>query len=290
MEYVRIHRWVCLRRLVASATFMIVSAGQSFALTTIFDDAEFPTSAWIAVKALDTTFGQQGTVSAVQLLSGGNPDAFRLMEHNHTTGQLGVAHLFSGAIYDPSIRGPISSVSYAFDIRALSLGSTAGILFRPLLYQNGSFFTVNLTNLVSQTNMWVTRAHTGLVASSFCKIGNCFVKPDFSATGSVIQFGFFSYTSSPGPTNRSEFAIDNWSVSIQSTAPVRFVSFAIDAGMASVSWLSDTGAAYQLQKFIAPTGAWLDLGSPVAGNDQAMSQTDSADSDSAWYRLIRLEP
>ncbi|MCS6771170.1 MAG: hypothetical protein NZ740_04005 [Kiritimatiellae bacterium] len=269
---------------------MAVVCPTADALQTSYSDGEFNPAEWIAIKVIDTTAGQTGTCTVYQAGSAGNPGACRTMEHAHSQNQLGFAHLCAWAVYDPAVRGPITTISFSYDVRAYQLGSAGGILFRPLLVQSGNVFTVNLTNTIFQTNTWELRVHTGLTWSSFCKIGNCFVKPDFSETAPPIQFGFFTFTSTTAPSNFSQFAIDNWSVSILSTAPVKFVTATLEETGVALRWLTDTGVQYQLQRAISPFDVWTNQGPPIYGNGGDLAVTNSIDAPSAWYRLLKLSP
>ena len=86
-------------RLIAIA--LLAWPMQSRADTVRFSDTVFPNANWSATKFLD------GSFSAFQVATGGNPDQFRQTDQSMNPGEsIFVVHTNSSAVYNPSVNGP----------------------------------------------------------------------------------------------------------------------------------------------------------------------------------------
>ncbi len=182
-----------------------------------FADGTFDDSDWTAqlgfVNATSANF------TAQQSVSGGNPDGYREVEHEWTgPGGLNVLHLNSDAIYNPSVSGSIAEIDYSFDLNWLNApNGPGGVAYSLLLFQNDTYYAAN-QQLISQNN-WFGFGESALSASDFTRhqdTGSGGVNPDFSASGSLLQFGYLSSNgTSTNPTFTTRSGIDNWSVNVQ---------------------------------------------------------------------------
>ena len=137
-----------------------------------------------------------------QETTGGNPDAYRTIQTilGPTTdyGQVTSFHRLAGATWDPST-GPFASLDYSEDsILIEPPGAAQGMATGPALRQNDPMYI--RPGLFTPEPTWTHRAAFGVTADQFILIqGCCNAHPDFSASGSTIEFGFFRANSAaPG--------------------------------------------------------------------------------------------
>lgn len=194
-----------------------------------FSDGEFLDTDWINVT--QTING--GSVTLSRLTTGGNPDAHKRVQistGSAPAGQRSIVfsvHLMSGFTHDPGVDGEVLHLEYTEDFRRVtgnSIGQTYGVAVR----QGGHIFVTPGVMTGSQSS-WTTRALTTFTADDFARIDLTDLidgldeasKPDFSASGGAIEFGFFR----ANQTNISGFAItttqgiDNWNLRIAALIP-----------------------------------------------------------------------
>ena len=202
-------------RLVAIA--LLAWPMQSRADTVRFSDTVFPNANWSATKFLD------GSFSAFQVATGGNPDQFRQTDQSMNPGEsIFVVHTNSSAVYNPSVNGALGTVNCSFNIKFVG-GSTgtSQVAHRLALEQAGSFyfandFVVALGPGNGQPGAWQSFSSSGLTSSDFSKLSGAGTL-DFSASGSPITFGYLT-TNTAGVTSISTSSgIDNWSVTLNPT-------------------------------------------------------------------------
>jgi len=163
--------------------------------------------------------------------AGGNPGAFRLMEHHLPpppsavdVGRVQVLHLYEAAGYDPSAQGAIEHIDYAEDTALLGLPwNQAGIASFAALVQGGRAYRSSNAQflLVSGTTAWAGGSLPGLTASDFVALDGSAARPDFSLTGGAITFGYWRTSSrvgdTPVPYNQDlliRHGIDNFAVTV----------------------------------------------------------------------------
>ena len=198
----------------------------------LFCDGVFDDSDWTAqlgfINATNASF------TAQQIVSGGNPNEYRETDHQWTgLGGLNVLHLNSNAIYDPSVSGSIAEIDYSFDLNWLNApNGPGGVGYSLLIFQNGTYYAAN-QQLIQQSN-WSAVGESALSATDFTRhqvTGTGGINPDFSASGSLLQFGYLSSngtSANQSVTTRS--GIDNWSVDVQAVPePSSFVLFLVIA-------------------------------------------------------------
>ena len=182
--------------------------------------ASFEVSGVTAIPGGTATGAQQATGGSA-LTPGGNP-AFRLITHvvpaapsPTTFGATWSAHFHTGFVYDPSTAGPIATIDYAEDARAVSgsnLGQSAGLALR----QGGDVFVAQIGTTGDPA--WTHKEGLGLTPSRFGLMTvNGFPggkRPDFSAAGGPIEVGFVrgNSTGAGGASYTIAAAIDNWDV------------------------------------------------------------------------------
>lgn len=201
---------------------------------TEFTDGTFNNSDWTSSKIVDSTSGSSGAFSVDRVASGGNPGPFRRVTHTFRIdymeeGALVIAHLRAGALYDPGTQGAISSISYSYDLRKPRPSDSHFTRYSPLLLQNGVYYKTTDENAAAQ--VWTRVAGEDLRAARFTRFaGSGPLRPDFSANGAPIQFGYVTSNSSGGGFGEGgsedslQTDLDNWSITLAAAAPPQGVS------------------------------------------------------------------
>lgn len=188
-----------------------VSASAPFVLSDgTFADAEWTTSIY--------QNGNGGTLSAVQSATGGNPGAYRAVTLLVNPGPPGARsnifsfHWHTPSRYDPAANGAIATIDYSED--ALGPGVAAAMVLR----QGANVYFASPTYQAPSGTGWATLAKQGLVAADFVLLAPDLTqspqRPDFSAAGSPIEFGFLrALTSGIGCCGAGgPLGVDNWTV------------------------------------------------------------------------------
>lgn len=180
--------------------------------TVTFSDANFADVDWsVPYEVLEN--GATHTANRVE--TGGNPGAFRQMNHTFIgLGHILVFHQYNDGSYNPSTQGPIDSLDYSEDriyhdplAPGYSIGAKAGIV------QNGVVYLTEPLNVYNST--WETRSLTGLTADDFVDEESRSLHPDFSSSGGEILFGYVrANTNTGGNPYSRDHGIDNWVVVI----------------------------------------------------------------------------
>jgi hypothetical protein len=197
------------------AALALLVTGITSQAQTVFSDGTFPNADWSASKIADTTPGAAASFSAFQSLSGGNPNAFRETQHSYAgPGGLIVGHLNSLALFTPSLQGQIQTIDGSYDGIVISVGSSNAVGYGLALKQNNAYYTKAGAVFVPGSG-WTSRTFTGLTSADFGRVDDASFHPDFTLTGSVLQFGYYTANGSAfGASELSDSGIDNWSVSI----------------------------------------------------------------------------
>jgi len=186
----------------------------------IFEDGTFDTGEWTAE---DEQLGPGGTFTVRQETAGGNSGPFRQISltlnstvGSATAGQIAVFSFKNGATYTPSSQGAITSIDYSEDA-ILLVGGGAGHTSAPALKQSGIIYTLVLSDGAFGTGdaSWIHHDTSG-TRDRFRTLTSSTAHPDFSSSGTTIQFGFMRAISTP-PGNVSATrtgGIDNWKVTI----------------------------------------------------------------------------
>lgn len=219
-----------------AATLITLAALAPAANAITFFDGIFNNADWTLTQ-LNNANAAGSATQGLQFLTGGNPNEFRRIRNQLTvstpTGTLHGFHLNVTAFYDPSNQGAITSIDYSEDsinfVNQTGNGQGSGLA----ILQNGRFYRTSAALVMpyASYNTWQPNAQPGLTASSFWEVdafGNLSANtPDFSASGSNMQLGFWRGNSNNGSIN-TECGIDNWNVVIhQAPAPGAAALFAI---------------------------------------------------------------
>lgn len=195
----------------AQAGSVVLSDGQ-------FDDADW------SVQFDGTNVSRLDPSGGVQFPLGGNPGAFREITNAGFNFQAGGGasiqdifswHLNTAQPYDPSVSGAIESLDFTEDGILLAAPAQTGYL---ALKQDGLLFR-SKQSFVLDSPGWQSSSLSNLQAQdfevlfngSFLPTGN----PDFSSTGSQIEFGVVRLTLVGGrQLPRARSGLDNWRIEL----------------------------------------------------------------------------
>lgn len=227
---------------VVAALAVALPALSGATVVASYGDGEFLDSAWTSMLLWDTTPAHNASQTTTRLAAGGHPGAAQQTSlHFNTTGTGGIqgvaaGHLFSGAVYDPSVHGGIASVKMTLDQRSVAqIGATPGTFHGLLAQQAGTLF-IRLINPAAESTAWQSIASADLVAGLFHEVlptGYGPALPDFSRNGAPIQFGYASVTAlGPGPSGGFTIvsAVDNWGVTVTSVPEPGALALVLAAG------------------------------------------------------------
>lgn len=194
------------------------------AIPVTFSDGTFNNADWTG--SITNQAGPAVSFSAQQVSAGGNPGKYRSLQQTYGgPGSIITGHVRAGDIYNPGTQGAVSSVSFSYDLKGFNLGNSGAVGYGGLISQNGSFyssaFSRNATgSILVQTTRWESHSLANLIASDFGLLsGSGPGNPDFSASGTQLQFGYFGSNGTGNNFQTSTVSgIDNWSVSIQSVS------------------------------------------------------------------------
>ena len=216
------------RSIVLAALTTVACASSAQAAVSFFDGV-FNNSDW----SLNVTTNASGAGSSsvgFQVLTGGNPNEYRRIRNSLVVGSAGNGavigvHMNNFAFYTPSSSGAITSIAYSEDsINFLPAQAGNGQGTGLAIIQNGKNYLLRNPTLVMPAagfSNWATNAAPSIVASDLWELSgagtlNAFSNPDFTITGSVMQFGFWRGNSANQNIN-TDCGIDNWSVTIVPT-------------------------------------------------------------------------
>jgi hypothetical protein len=154
----------------------------------------------LSVKIEDTTAGLW-SFDARQVVQGG-PDDVAYQQGTHTlTSVVCVAHLSelvgTAGLYDPRLSGAVTALEYAYDFRVLSApssGSQVGVSV--MVKQGNNYYLADYGGAGQEA--WVHRVGR-VTAADFWKLtGDGPSQPDFSATGTPLEIGYFTANSGSG--------------------------------------------------------------------------------------------
>jgi hypothetical protein len=232
-------------------------------------------------------FGTDGGGSAEgqQVASDGNPGAFRQVVNQTGAGSMSAVHLNTQLVYDPRASGPITWLDFAYDSRMLA-GFGDGQGGRVTLRQNGAVYCYGY--VFENTGEWTPRALNRLTSADFGLWGfsapGAPPHPDFSATGTPIEFGF--QRDNTGGGYRIDCGVDNWRVMIN-----RAPSVTIQVASVAIGWDSLSNLTYQVQYRSEVTGnAWVNLGTPVPGNGSRLSVSDPISGEPRRFYQVVVVP
>lgn len=200
--------------LISGVLASVLWLGSASAASIVYTDSVFLDSDWELINA---TFGLGGTSSATQVSAGGFPGEYREITTSvntaadSTSAAIWGFHRNIGATYDPSSQGAIYQIDYSEDALLIS-GFGEGQATGPALRQGGLIYFASA--LISPDFDWIHKELFGLSALAFRLLTDGSQYPDFSATGDIIELGFFRANSTRGSSYTILGGIDNWSFTI----------------------------------------------------------------------------
>ena len=202
-------------------------------------DGTFNNNDWTQTATVDPA-GSFFTATATQILTGGNPGAFR--EMTHTWGGPGEAvhvtldHMYNLFTYDPKTQGAIGSINYSEDGIILSSTFPSSVVGRGMdIFQDGVVYRTFASNggfYALTDTTWTTFSLTGLTATDFGSSSG--THPNFSATGDPMQFGYLRSNGLFGLQTIVN-GIDNWTVTINPVPEPSSLWLAIIGGLGLIA-------------------------------------------------------
>jgi len=209
--------------------FFLASAGSSLFGQTMISDSTYDSADWSV--QVESAFG--AGESHEQRLAGGNPGAFRYMEHilpappgATDLSLVSVAHIYNGNAYLPL--DAIDHIDFAEDIKLFNLPwNQAFIVSHPAIRQGSKLFRATQRLIVIADTVWHSGSLTGLKANDFIALDGSNDKPDFSNRGDFLYFGFWRVSSRgatqpPIPPTQDlvyQHGSDNFTVAIHNAPP-----------------------------------------------------------------------
>jgi hypothetical protein len=202
-------------------------------------DGTFPEADWSLTQF---TAGGGGSSTAQQVLTFGNPDAYRLVINDLNAAPPGSrsvvlsANIYAPFTYDPSVSGAIASLDYSEDTACRGGCNGQEQFTGPAVLQGGKVYILSTSTVLTGNGPnWATRPLNGLTAADFglVKVTPTTLfdntrHPNFSARGAPIQFGFFRANGSSSAGYELQTGIDNWRITL-TVAPPRAGAPALDA-------------------------------------------------------------
>jgi hypothetical protein len=206
----------------------VLLASNASAAVTV-SDSTFLDANWNLTQFLG---GTGGSVAAGQVVSGGNPGAFRNVTDTLTGGGVGIVlgtSIYTPFTYSPTVSGAIGSLNYTEDAACTSGCFGQGQSTGPALLQSGNLYILGSSTVITGPGAaWATHALSGLTALDFGRVNVSATTivdntqhPDFSASGAPIQVGFFraNGTGAGGGGYTLAAGIDNWQITIAQAGP-----------------------------------------------------------------------
>jgi len=192
----------------------------------VFFDGIFNNSDW-GITAYTNPNGAGSGAVGFQVLTGGNPNEYRRIRNNIVVSAAGNGaiigfHMNTTAFYNPSSQGAINFINYSEDsINFLPNQAGNGQGTGLAIFQNGKYYALRTPALVMPAptyTVWTANSAPLTVAANyweFTPAGNLLPgsNPDFSATGSIMQLGFWRGNSG-NFSYQTDCGIDNWRVEI----------------------------------------------------------------------------
>lgn len=197
----------------------------------VFSDGVFAAASWASTTIVNAD-GVGSTSTQTQILSGGNGNEYMRIELNLVAINPGGAVISlnrnTGAFYNPSTQGVITTIDYSEDSKNFQPMSFGDVQGTGLLIEQGGKTFIQRNPVLVMPNPgfadWASNSAPGLVASDLWEVtatGTLISasNPDFSAAGGVMQFGFWRGGSSGSfvGTDVRDAGIDNWRVVVAPT-------------------------------------------------------------------------
>ncbi|HXG46370.1 MAG TPA: PEP-CTERM sorting domain-containing protein [Methylomirabilota bacterium] len=185
---------------------LVLTGYSAFSADSVYQDGAFAPADWTTIQ----TAGN-GSVATSLVPAGGNPDAYRRVDHQNFSGVLVAFHYRNGATYNPAL-GAVSTLSFSIDQLAILNHAGIGVGVLPAIQQNGINYLPSLSFLVNSSFNWQTLSMTGLGAADFRTVASASEHPDFSASGAPLLLGFVTANDNGGATLSRAAGFDNWNM------------------------------------------------------------------------------
>ena len=166
--------------------------------STIYTDGTFTESNWQTV-----VLAQTGTMtqSVARAPTDGNPGDYVRATFSapasaggQSIGVANVGRYHNDFSWNPSADGPLGALKFSMDVKNFTktgLSNDITLLWRPFLIQDGLAFSVNSSSLSVATGTGFTTLNWDFTtASEWVGFININQRPDFSASGSTMVFGY----------------------------------------------------------------------------------------------------
>ena len=198
---------VVLSLFLAASTAIVPEAGAAVISQVVFSDPTYADADWTIVN-------QFGLIFAGQQPTGGNPGSYRQVALGVGQDVPFVGQLNKTFVYNPSVSGAITGITYNIDLETTN---AEGATYFALLSQNGNLYIETMHTGNASPNTWLNENIVlNLVDVALLRTntqGNALIidpnsRPDFSASGSPITFGY-EVTAGGGGFFSSITGIDN---------------------------------------------------------------------------------
>lgn len=174
-------------------------------------DAQFNNADWSAF-AINTTGGFG--FSAGQNGSGGNPGAYRSISQTSDAGFAQGTVIHTHALtWSPGSQGAITDMDMSIQVNCFNGGTSGAVGFGLIVVQGGVVYFGATFTALTGSGWRSDLGAAGLSASTFTSAAS--THPDFSTSGGVVAFGFFSSNGTGnGVPISSSSGVDNFIVDI----------------------------------------------------------------------------
>lgn len=221
----------------------------AFAGLTVLSDGDFQNANWSQSVVVQTDASPTNGVNG-RVATGGNPDAYRqqTLTFSSGTGMIAVDNFSSALVYNPT-SGALLSVSFSYDLASFQLDPLLHSTFprySPRILQDGKVYVLDSVEDGAARANWVSFQHTTAATDWVERNGTA--NPDFSASGSPIQFGYRVYLAANcacsinSLTLPSISGIDNLKISLKTlddpgeSVPEPSTFAALAAGLGTLVW------------------------------------------------------
>jgi PEP-CTERM motif len=218
-------------RFAAALLLVVAAASPLSAQSVTYSQGTFDSNQWSF-----STITQSGPVSGTEQLVGTGGNSGSNWLHTFSLGvasganRYRVANINNTFTYDPRVNGALASLSFSFDLLGLSTSGFSEPFFGsyvPTLRQNGLYFFLANGGL-RPTTSWSTYSISSSSFVNWLDPNNQggSLRPDFSAAGTTMEFGYIMSGGGECPVglvcSAASFAsrLDNFSVTANAVSTV----------------------------------------------------------------------
>jgi hypothetical protein len=208
MQFLDFGRATTMQRILAviAITTSILGGAEPAQADVSFSDGTFSDSDWTVPQSHDLlAVGQVG--------SGGNPGSYRQTRISFNEQFDFAANLNLHFVYNPSTQGAVTGLTLADD---LITTNAMGGSYYPLIRQAGILYDDLSGQANATSNVWLSHSRT-LSLGDFTRLDGGAGSPNFTSTGSAIEFGYLAIVTGGG-FFESDTGIDNYSLTVSAAA------------------------------------------------------------------------